>query len=314
VLGPPPPIDGSLDAGTPIPSLFGTLSAVDLADQVELIKISPVYLSTEELSKMWTAMQARYRPTMAYMVSVVIIQANGGGRAAQPVLKRGPDDRGPVAVATAPPSLAAVRPAASDLLPGIRLGDDLFVSGTGLDLQGDFEVVFENSRAQLVRGIAPSGPRSKSSLSVTLPSVAADPDAMHQWAIGLYAVSVRVTRPDAPVFSTNGVPVALAPTIAVAPSSAAPGDTVTLTCSPRLLEEQRTRATVIFGSRSVAPSTITSPADATQPTSITFVVPPVVAGDYLVRLRVDGIDSIPITIAGVPPQMDFDPQQKVTVI
>ena len=52
VLGAPSPVDGSI-----LPSPFGSLSALDLADQVELIKISPVFLTSEELSKMWTAMQ-----------------------------------------------------------------------------------------------------------------------------------------------------------------------------------------------------------------------------------------------------------------
>src|SRR5207244_1545021 len=77
VLGGTSPVDGTI-----LPSPFGNLSAIDLADQVELIKLSPVFLSSEELSKMWTAMQARYRPTMAYMASVVLIQPSGGARAA----------------------------------------------------------------------------------------------------------------------------------------------------------------------------------------------------------------------------------------
>ena len=37
------------------------------------------------------------------------------------------------------------------------------------------------------------------------------------------------------------------------------------------------------------------------------------AGEYIVRLRVDGIDSLPVTITGSPPTLDFDAQQKVTV-
>ena len=89
-LGAPAPVGGSI-----LPPAFGTLAATDLADQVELIKISPVFLSTEDLSKMWTAMQARYRPTMAYLGSVVLIQATDSVQAAPPVLKRGTDDSGP---------------------------------------------------------------------------------------------------------------------------------------------------------------------------------------------------------------------------
>src|SRR5260370_41121471 len=114
-LGAPSPVDGTI-----LPSPFGTLSAADLADQVELIKITPVFLSTEDLSKMWTAMQARYRTTMAYLVSVVLIQPRPAGSVAAPVLRQGPLDRGPTAVGSPIPLLSRVRPAASDLLPAMR--------------------------------------------------------------------------------------------------------------------------------------------------------------------------------------------------
>jgi hypothetical protein len=50
-----------------------------------------------------------------------------------------------------------------------------------------------------------------------------------------------------------------------------------------------------------------------KPTTLTFTVPSVLEGEYLVRLRVDGIDSLPVTISGSPAKLEFDPQQKVTV-
>ena len=127
VLDPPsPPVTGGI-----LPPLFGNLSAADLADQLELIKIAPVFLSTEELSKMWTAMQARYRPTMAYMVSVVLIRETQSTKAAPPVLKIGKDDSGPQVIAGSLPGLLTVQVAASALLPSMRLGDDLLLTGSG---------------------------------------------------------------------------------------------------------------------------------------------------------------------------------------
>ena len=54
------------------------LSGSRLAEQVQRIKINPKFLSFEEMSKIWTAVQGRYRPSMAYEVSAVVI---GGGRA-----------------------------------------------------------------------------------------------------------------------------------------------------------------------------------------------------------------------------------------
>jgi len=50
------------------------LSSSDLANQIEQIRITPQFLSFEEMSKLWSALQARYRPSVAYEVSAVTIQ------------------------------------------------------------------------------------------------------------------------------------------------------------------------------------------------------------------------------------------------
>jgi len=309
VLGGVSPVDGSI-----LPPLFGNLSALDLADQVELIKITPVTLSTEDLSKMWTAMQARYRPTMAYLVSVVLIQATGPVRAAEPVLKRGGDDRGPVALASGFPSLSGARPALSERLPALRLGDDLLLSGSGFDAEGAVTAVFRNTREDFSIELAPGPAISSEQLPLHLPSIAQDAEAMNVWAAGVYSLSLRVVRPNLPAWTSNGVPIALAPLITVSPTSAAPGDlALTVTCTPRLRPGQVAHTSLIFGSGTIAPATVTTPADAHQPTTLTFTVPDVPAGDYVVRLRVDGVDSLPIAVAGLPAKLDFDPQQKVKV-
>ncbi|MGH8547067.1 MAG: DUF4255 domain-containing protein [Methylococcales bacterium] len=59
-LSPTNPINVNL-----IPKDEDGRSAVDLADQIEQIKITPNYLSMDELCRIWTSMQARFRPTMA---------------------------------------------------------------------------------------------------------------------------------------------------------------------------------------------------------------------------------------------------------
>ena len=310
VLGTPaPPVDGVI---SPLPAIFGNLNAVDLADQIELIKISPVFLTTEDLSKMWTSMQARYRLSTAYMASVVLIQADALGKAAPPVLKRGSDDRGAKALAAPFPTLASVQPAAAESLPAMRLGDDLLVTGTHLDDQGTLTAVLENSRAQLVQEISAVADTA-SKLTLHVPSIAEDADAMHDWAIGVYTLKLRINRPGLPAWTTNSVAIALAPLITVSPLNAAPG-TVNLSvdCTPRLLPEQEQQANLIFGSRAVQPATITQ-GGPTDPTTLDFTIPNVDPGEYLIRLRVDGIDSLPITITGSPAALDFDPQQRVTV-
>jgi len=82
-LKPPSPVSGSI-----LPPALQTVSAADLADQVEQIKICPLVLSTEEMSKLWTAFQAKYRPTAAYQISVVLIESRHSTKTALPVRRR----------------------------------------------------------------------------------------------------------------------------------------------------------------------------------------------------------------------------------
>jgi hypothetical protein len=309
VLAPIDPVDGSI-----LPTPFGTLQAIDLADQVELVKITPAFLSAEDLSKMWTAMQARYRPSIAYTASVVLIQRTAGFRAAPPVLTRGANDSGAVASATPPPVLISARAAASDLLPALRLGDDVLLTGTRLDDPGTVTVVLRHTVTDEEHLLPPLAPPTARQMSVHLPTPAEDAAAMAGWAIGSYLAALRVARPNMPLWSTNAVPLVLAPIIVLGSNAAAAGDfTLTLTCTPRLRPDQTSAVLLLFGEQSVLPTTVDTPAAPTLPTTLSFALTAVAAGEYLVRLRVQGIDSLPVRIAGAPPRLEFDPSQKVTV-
>jgi hypothetical protein len=74
--------------GQGLPPFMASLFTSELAEQVEQIKIWPETLSTEEISRLWTAFQAKYRPTAAYQVSVVLIESRAATKSALPVLKR----------------------------------------------------------------------------------------------------------------------------------------------------------------------------------------------------------------------------------
>jgi len=58
-----------------------------LADQFEHLRITPEALSNEEMSKLWSALQARYRPTLAFRVTTVLIDSDLAARAALPSLR-----------------------------------------------------------------------------------------------------------------------------------------------------------------------------------------------------------------------------------
>ena len=49
------------------------LADSSLADQLEQIAICADFLSSDESSRLWSALQARYRPSVAYRVSTVLI-------------------------------------------------------------------------------------------------------------------------------------------------------------------------------------------------------------------------------------------------
>ena len=74
--------------GSGLPGSMANLFTSELAEQVELIKIWPQVLTTEEISRLWTAFQAHYRPTAAYQASVVLIESKGSLKTSVPVRSR----------------------------------------------------------------------------------------------------------------------------------------------------------------------------------------------------------------------------------
>src|SRR5262249_41651414 len=77
-----------VSTGGGLPKALEALATCELADQIETIKIAPETMNMEEVSRLWTAMQAHYRPTAAYQVSVVLIESRRALRPALPVLER----------------------------------------------------------------------------------------------------------------------------------------------------------------------------------------------------------------------------------
>ncbi len=75
-------------SGSGLPAEMEALFTSELAEQVEQIKIVPETLNTEEISRMWSAFQAHYRPTAAYQASVVLIESRQSIKTALPVGER----------------------------------------------------------------------------------------------------------------------------------------------------------------------------------------------------------------------------------
>jgi uncharacterized protein DUF4255 len=82
-LSAPLVVDGGI-----LPAAFQTLSAAELADQIEQIKISPQTISLEETSQLWSAVNSPMRMFALYMVSVVLIESTASTRSSLPVRRR----------------------------------------------------------------------------------------------------------------------------------------------------------------------------------------------------------------------------------
>lgn len=68
-------LDGTSNGSRQGPSsLRTTVASSGLADQVEQLTICPEFLSMEETTRLWSALQAHYRPSAVYEVSAVLIQ------------------------------------------------------------------------------------------------------------------------------------------------------------------------------------------------------------------------------------------------
>jgi uncharacterized protein DUF4255 len=63
-------------AGSALPPAYQAIAAANPGDSFEEVHISPEFLSAEETSKLWSALQARYRPSLTYKVSAVLIDAD----------------------------------------------------------------------------------------------------------------------------------------------------------------------------------------------------------------------------------------------
>lgn len=279
----------------------------DLANQIERVRVTPLPQSVDELSKLWTAFQTNYRTSAVYEAAVVLIDSQAAVRAPLPVLRRGPQDRGVIATASAAAVLDALGfPHAQ---AAVRLGEDIALSGR--QLGADFALArFSSLRLDAPVDVAPQ-PGTAGTLRVHLADASTDVDAASRWAPGIYTVALLVQPPGLPALLSNELPLALAPIITVSPLSAPAGAlTLQLTCMPRIRDGQR--VLLLFGDRVLAPQSIANPADPHQPTSITFAITGVTAGTWTVRLRVDGADSIPVDYSGSVPAFAANQQVVVT--
>jgi hypothetical protein len=275
------------------------LAGSDLADQVELVKFSPLPLNLEELSKLWSVfLQTPYSLSVAYQGSVVLLEADGSPRQAAPVRERNvyvEPMRRPVIEELLSRSGPNDPPSAG--LP-ILSSDQLVIRGT--QLRGDDTQV-------LVGGIEAPSLEEVSSARIVLSIPAGVQAGTRTVRVVNRAMLGTPPSPHAGVES-NPKSFQLRPRITGSVNASVQGSgnqprsgDVTLQLSP---EVGRTQRVALLLNEKQPPNTRpprsytfeapprTQPTDPETSTSVTILVSGLIAGQYLVRVRVDGAESL----------------------
>jgi hypothetical protein len=290
--------------GGPLPATLQLLSQAGIADQIETIKITPTAMTTDEMSKLWSAFQSKHRPSAAYTASVLLIESQDPPRSSLPVLE---------------PRLYAMplrRPTIEGVDPQILTPSP----GAVLTLRG-YDLLAPDTRVIFGSGAIGEPDRGQSSNErLVVPLTAA---ALANLRAGVMTVQVNqrllLSEPPTPHrgFESNIVALMVRPTITThdtpagpaldidVDTQAAPGDglltgTIEVGIAPAVGREQK--VTLLLNPLNVLPPGVPRPfafdapsrdnpdEPVTRPT-ITFPVRDVPAGTYLIRVRVDGADS-----------------------
>ena len=268
----------------------------DLQNQVERVRITPDPRPQDEISRMWTTFNTGYRLSVGYRRSGSPDRQHAARRRGPAGADAGRGDTGPVAVASLYPQLQLAVP--PNRQPAAQPGDVLTLTGSQLTAvtAGPGEPPAGRAAGD-ARTAQPHGVRADGAAPRSLPSC---PPASRP--------SRRRSTPAGPgqagavTLSSNAVPVALAPQLV----SSAPlsvklvqgGPTpLTVTCSPAV-QPQQTIA-LIVGSRLVLAEPV--PAATSQ---LSFSLQGFTPGRYLLRVRIDQTDSIPVAGLAAPSNPD----------
>lgn len=271
-------------------SEFDFLVTSNLADSVELVKFSPLLLSLEDLSKLWSVyFQTPYSLSMAYQATVVLIESENSTQSALPVRARNI-----YVVPFRQPVIEEVRSKDGADKP-IIVTSSIMVAGKRL--QGEVTQV-------TIGGIDATSKiqtANDTEISLTLP------EGVRAGVLGLQVIQPRLmgTPPvEHAGVASNLAAFVLHPTINKKPDNssditvALPN--VTLKLSPKVGKKQRVtlllnelsppadRAARAYSFDAVLRNQISDP-DETD--TLVFPVAGVKPGDYLARVQVDGADS-----------------------
>jgi hypothetical protein len=297
-----PAIARALSPNPPDPLVPAALRNAGIEAQIELIKLLPEPMDPEDMSRLWSAIQGQYRPTIAYRASVLLIEPRAAGAAALPV--RSP---GGTALPFAPVTLASVAAASGPADP-IARASTIVLTGAGF-VPGEMTVELGETVATPAVGDV-----GAASIRLDLSTLAPPPRA------GLQPLRAVRTRPLGPAPTTpalevsNILPLTLRPAITASAVAIAATDTdtvngqpvasgtVTLTLDPPVGRTQHAALLLTSAGggpmhRLAAPPNNGAAANGAEVGQIAFAFRRLRRGPYLVRIAVDGAESV-LTVDG----------------
>jgi hypothetical protein len=258
----------------------------DLAEQIDVVRLTWLPLNLEELSKLWsTFLQAPYRLSVTYQATVVLVDGEVTTRPALPVLTRGAD----VAALQTPVVTAAF--ADSSPTDPVLSGTTLRVEGRRL--RGAYLTRVRLGRLELT---VPPDRVSGTRLTVDLPG------GVSAGVVGVQVVHPRLVG-DPPVerggAESAAVPLIVRPVVSTV-DVAAGGGSLTVGVVPPVAARQR--VVVLLNehhppaNRPARGYVLTAPpaavGDPDPRASVPVPAPDVAAGTYVVRVQVDGAESV----------------------
>jgi hypothetical protein len=258
----------------------GTLPRADLDQQVEQVKFTPIMLSLEELSKLWSVFfQTPHTLSVAYQASLVFIEADAPLPTPLPV--RG---RNVYVVPFRQPVITAVEAEGGTGQP--------IVAQSTLRIRGS-QLRGQNTLVR-VDALEPQSPVSVSGTAVLLP-LSALPTALRAGVHRVQVVhQILMGTPATPHLGveSNVAAFVLHPTITQVSQTGT--ETLTVEISPQVTADQRVVLLLNSADPTVEPvqafSIIANPfTELTAP--VEFDVSGVAAGNYLARVQVDGATS-----------------------
>jgi hypothetical protein len=260
-------------------------------------------LSLDDIEKVWNGIATPHRLSVAYEVSIILIESSLPISAPLPVLSRGPGvpDSASVVIGSSPfPMIDGIEIGSTEFdmwLAGrsivgrssAQLGDDLFLSGEGLGAATKAiitSLMHPNPQVELHGGFD----TTQRGLRVPLPL------QDDRSRAGICSIKLEVPWGQSTLV-TNSVSFCLAPTIKkLDPTTFTAAADLTVDVDPKILANQR--ASLVVGDLEVAPKS-----SGRTTNSMVFTLPKELAGEHYVRLRVDGVDSIVVDLMTPPSGM-----------